>query len=55
VDDGDLLACFDSISPWINDRYEFDDVQSWFQDRGFVEVERRTDEMDHYVIGRRPG
>lgn len=55
VDDGDLLAYFDSISPWINDRHEFSEVQGWFHQRGFVEVERRVDEMDHYVIGRRAG
>jgi len=55
VDDGDLLAYFDSVSPWINDRYEFTDVERWFRERGFVEVERRADEMDHYVVGRRPG
>jgi len=46
---------FDSVSPWINDRYEFTDVERWFRERGFVEVERRADEMDHYVVGRRPG
>ena len=55
VDEGDLLAYFDSISPWINDRYAFGEIQGWFHDRGFVDIERRTDEMDHYVIGRRPG
>ena len=55
VDDGDLLACFDSISPWINDRYAFAAVEGWFHERGFVEVQRRADEMDHYVIGRRAG
>ena len=27
VDDGELLAYFDSISPWINDRYEFAEVE----------------------------
>ena len=53
VDDGQLLAYFDSVSPWINDRYEFAEVERWFHARGFVEVERRADEMDHYVIGRR--
>jgi SAM-dependent methyltransferase len=53
VDEGDLLACFDSVSPWINDRYTFDEVRSWFGARGFVDVERRADAMDHYVIGRR--
>ena len=55
VDDGDLLAYFDSISPWINDRYELAEVQRWFRESGFVEVERRADEMDHYLVGRRAG
>ena len=55
VDDGDLLAYFDSISPWINDRYRLADVQGWFDERGFVEVQPRADEMDLYVIGRRAG
>ena len=45
----------DSVSPWINDRYTFDEVASWFQTHGFVDVDRRADEMDHFVIGRRPG
>ena len=53
VDEGDLLATFDSVSPWINDRYTFDEVASWFRARGFGDVQRRADEMDHYVIGRR--
>jgi hypothetical protein len=55
VDAGELLAYFDSISPWIHDRFEFAEVEGWFRERGFVEVERRADEMDHYVIGRRAG
>jgi SAM-dependent methyltransferase len=55
LDDGDLLAYFDSISPAINDRHTFGEVQRWFEERGFVEVERRADEMDLYVIGRRAG
>ena len=55
VDEGDLLATFDSISPWINDRCTFEQVRAWFDARGFVDVQRRVDAMDHFVIGRRRG
>jgi SAM-dependent methyltransferase len=54
VDDGDLLAYFDTISPWINDRLQLADVRRWFDEAGFVEVERRADDMDLYLVGRRP-
>jgi SAM-dependent methyltransferase len=53
--DGRLLEYFDTISPWINERYEFDELREWFAARGFVDVHRCADEMDHSVIGRRAG
>ncbi len=53
--DGRLLEYFDAVSPWINERYHYDEVRAWFTARGFVDVRRCADEMDHSVIGRRAG
>lgn len=49
-----MLEYFDSVSPQINDRYTYDELRTWFDEQGFVDLRRRVDKMDHYLIARRP-
>ena len=50
-----LLEHFDTISPWINDRHSFDEVQAWFTEEGFVNLRRPIDDMDLYLVAQRAG
>jgi SAM-dependent methyltransferase len=53
VREQNLIEYFDAVSPWINDRCGYDELRTWFAEQGFVDVRRRVDEMDHYLIARR--
>ena len=50
----DVIGMFDMISPAINDRYTLEELRPWFAEEGLVGFTRRVDEMDHYLIARRP-
>lgn len=49
----EILEYFDAVSPSVNERYSLSEVEGWLADGGFVDVRRRRDVMDHYVVARR--
>lgn len=48
-----LIEYFDTVSPRINDRYSYGELETWFEEEGFVDLRRRVDKIDHYLIARR--
>lgn len=51
--DDEVLEYFDAVSPMVNERYRLDEVEGWLANEGFVDVRRRLDRMDHYLLARR--
>jgi SAM-dependent methyltransferase len=50
----DVIGYFDMLSPAINDRHGYEELRRWFAEEGLVGLRRRVDEIDHYLIARRP-
>jgi SAM-dependent methyltransferase len=51
--DGEILEYFDAVSPMVNERYALPEVEGWLTREGFVDVRRRLDRMDHFLVARR--
>jgi SAM-dependent methyltransferase len=49
----EILEYFDAVSPSVNERYPLAEVEGWLASEGFVDVRRRLDLMDHYLVARR--
>lgn len=45
---------FDAVSPLVNDTYPFYELQLWFKNAGFVDVQRTIAHSSHHVIAKRP-
>lgn len=50
---GEILENFDAVSPRVNERYALADIEAWLAREGFVDVRRRVDRMDHFLVARR--
>ncbi|HVO50457.1 MAG TPA: methyltransferase domain-containing protein [Thermoanaerobaculia bacterium] len=50
---GEIIGYFDAVSPRVNERYALPEIEAWLAREGFVEVRRRLDRTDHFLVARR--
>lgn len=49
----DVHGWFDAISPRINDKYTFEEIEGWLLAAGFEDIRKTSESSNHHVVARR--